>query len=114
MGERPGRSISKASYLCLFDRKFCQGRGPFRWVCLSGDEEDLARTDEAVLQEFPDDERLSAWMDMARERVPIVNLPARTCWLALGERDRFGRKLNQIGARWHPQRSGRHVPGPFG
>jgi len=75
---------------------FCTGRGPFRWVCLSGDPADLAATDAAARAAFPDDEQLRTWFDIAERRVPIQGLPARTCWLGLGERDRFGRILNDM------------------
>jgi urocanate hydratase len=92
-----GRAFDIEGFVPLFIRpSFCQGRGPFRWVCLSGDPDDLALTDRAVLNAFADDRRLRTWMDMAMARVPIQNLPARTCWLALGERDRFGRLLNDM------------------
>ncbi len=91
------RAFEIAGFVPLFVRpSFCEGRGPFRWVCLSGDPADLDRTDQAVLEAFPGDPRLEAWMDMARARVPVRNLPSRTCWLALGERDRFGRILNDL------------------
>ena len=75
---------------------FARGRGPFRWVCLSGDPEDLALTDQTALTEFPDDPLLATWMAMAKERVPIQGLPARSCWLGLGERDRLGRAFNRL------------------
>ncbi|MGH7068827.1 MAG: urocanate hydratase [Acetobacteraceae bacterium] len=91
------RAFEIEGFVPLFIRAdFCRGRGPFRWVCLSGDPEDLRVTDEAALREFPDDLRMRTWMDLARSRVPIQGLPARTCWLSLGERDRFGRVLNGL------------------
>jgi urocanate hydratase len=91
------RAFEIEGFVPLFIRpNFCRGRGPFRWVCLSGDPGDLAVTDEAALAEFPDDPLLETWLGMARERVPVQNLPARSCWLGLGERDRFGRVLNRL------------------
>ena len=78
---------------------FCQGKGPFRWVALSGDPKDLARTDELVLELFPDDAHLRRWISMARERVQFQGLPARICWLGQGERARFGVALNDLVAK---------------
>jgi urocanate hydratase len=75
---------------------FCEGRGPFRWAALSGDPEDLYRTDELVLRLFPEDEHLARWIRMARERVAFQGLPARICWLGQGERARFGLALNEL------------------
>ena len=75
---------------------FCEGKGPFRWVALSGDPRDLARTDELVLELFPDDAHLRRWITLARERVAFQGLPARICWLGQGERARFGMALNQL------------------
>ena len=75
---------------------FCEGKGPFRWVALSGDPRDLARTDELVLDLFPRDEHLRRWITMARERVHFQGLPARICWLGQGERARFGVALNDL------------------
>ena len=69
---------------------FCEGRGPFRWVALSGDPADIARTDRAILELFPDDTGLRRWLAMAREKVPFQGLPARICWLGYGERARAG------------------------
>lgn len=84
-------------FVPLFIRdSFCVGRGPFRWVCLSGDPEDLKVSDAAVREAFPDDAQLRTWLDMAETRVPIEGLPSRTCWLGLGERDRFGLILNDL------------------
>ncbi len=76
--------------------QFCRGRGPFRWVALSGDPEDIRVTDEAILELFPSDESLRRWVTMARERVAFQGLPARICWLGLGERDRAGLKFNEL------------------
>ena len=78
---------------------FCEGKGPFRWVALSGDPEDIYRTDEAVMELFPDDEHLHRWLRMARERVPFQGLPSRICWLGYGERARAGLKFNELVAR---------------
>jgi urocanate hydratase len=75
---------------------FCQGKGPFRWVALSGDPADIHRTDDLVLELFPDDEHLCRWIRMARERVAFQGLPARICWLGQGERARFGRAINDL------------------
>jgi urocanate hydratase len=78
---------------------FCEGKGPFRWVALSGDPEDIYRTDEAVLELFPEDEHLHRWLRLARERVPFQGLPARICWLGYGERARAGLKFNELVAK---------------
>ncbi len=75
---------------------FCEGKGPFRWVALSGDPEDLHRTDDLVLELFPEDRHLEPWIRMARERVAFQGLPARICWLGQGERARFGLALNAL------------------
>jgi urocanate hydratase len=75
---------------------FCEGRGPFRWVALSGDPKDIHRTDELVLELFPDDEHLNRWIRLARERIQFQGLPARICWLAQGQRARFGVALNDL------------------
>jgi len=78
---------------------FCEGKGPFRWVALSGDPEDIYRTDEAVMELFPDDEHLKRWLKMARERVPFQGLPSRICWLGYGERALAGLKFNELVAK---------------
>lgn len=75
---------------------FCEGRGPFRWVALSGDPADIAATDKAVLEEFPDDDGLHKWMRLAKERVAFQGLPARICWLGYGERHRLGLRFNEM------------------
>ena len=75
---------------------FCEGKGPFRWVALSGDPADIAATDKAVLDEFPDDEGLHRWIRMAGERVAFQGLPARICWLGYGERHRLGLRFNEM------------------
>jgi urocanate hydratase len=78
---------------------FCEGKGPFRWVALSGDPKDLARTDDLVLELFPKDAQLRRWISLARERVHFQGLPARICWLGQGERARFGVALNDLVSR---------------
>ncbi|MDH5549467.1 MAG: urocanate hydratase [Gemmatimonadota bacterium] len=75
---------------------FCEGKGPFRWVALSGDPQDLHRTDDLVLELFPEDRHLEPWIRMARERVAFQGLPARICWLGQGARARFGLALNAL------------------
>jgi urocanate hydratase len=75
---------------------FCEGKGPFRWVALSGDTKDLDRTDRLVLELFPDNAHLVRWIRLARERVAFQGLPARICWLGQGERARFGVALNDL------------------
>jgi urocanate hydratase len=75
---------------------FCEGKGPFRWAALSGDPEDIAATDRAVLEEFPDDERLARWIRKAGERIAFQGLPARICWLGYGERARLGLRFNSM------------------
>ena len=75
---------------------FCEGKGPFRWVALSGDPEDILRTDEAVLELFPENEALRRWIRMAQKQVPFQGLPSRICWLGYGERREFGLKINQM------------------
>ncbi|MHC4966448.1 MAG: urocanate hydratase [Planctomycetota bacterium] len=76
--------------------QFCVGRGPFRWVALSGDPNDIAATDEAILELFGRDDSLRRWITMARERVAFQGLPARICWLGLGERARAGLRFNEL------------------
>jgi urocanate hydratase len=76
--------------------QFCLGRGPFRWVALSGDSADIAATDEAILELFGEDESLRRWITMAAERVTFQGLPARICWLGLGERARAGLRFNEL------------------
>ncbi len=75
---------------------FCEGKGPFRWVALSGDPEDIYRTDEAVAALFPTDEGLQRWLKLARAKVPFQGLPARICWLGYGERLKAGLKFNEM------------------
>jgi urocanate hydratase len=78
---------------------FCEGKGPFRWVALSGDPEDIYRTDEAVRELFPQDEHLARWLTMARERIHFQGLPSRICWLGYGERALAGLKFNEMVAK---------------
>ena len=75
---------------------FCEGKGPFRWVALSGDPEDIYRTDEAIKELFPEDAHLHRWLNMAKEQIPFQGLPARICWLGYGERAKAGLKFNQM------------------
>jgi len=75
---------------------FCEGKGPFRWVALSGDEADIAATDRAVLEELPDDERLARWIHAAGEKIAFQGLPARICWVGYGERHRLGLRFNEM------------------
>ena len=75
---------------------FCTGKGPFRWVALSGDPEDIYATDRAMLELFPEDEHLRRWLTLAREQVAFQGLPARICWLGYGERARAGQRLNEM------------------
>jgi urocanate hydratase len=75
---------------------FCEGKGPFRWAALSGDPEDIETTDRAIMELFPDDERLHRWLRMAEERVAYQGLPARICWLGYGERHRAGLRFNEL------------------
>ncbi|MCI0340549.1 MAG: urocanate hydratase [Planctomycetales bacterium] len=78
---------------------FCEGRGPFRWAALSGDPADIARTDDLVLELFPENEPLARWIRLARERVAFQGLPSRICWLGLGERARMGLAMNELVAK---------------
>jgi len=75
---------------------FCEGKGPFRWAALSGDPADIAVTDRAVLELFPDDDHLHRWIRAAQDRVAYQGLPARICWLGQGERDRAGLRFNEL------------------
>jgi urocanate hydratase len=75
---------------------FCEGKGPFRWAALSGDPADIHATDKAILELFPDDERLHRWINMASERVAFQGLPARICWLGYGERAKAGLRFNEM------------------
>ncbi|MEU1618592.1 urocanate hydratase [Streptomyces sp. NPDC005722] len=75
---------------------FCEGKGPFRWAALSGDPADIAKTDKAILELFPENESLARWIKMAGERVHFQGLPARICWLGYGERDKAGERFNEM------------------
>jgi urocanate hydratase len=75
---------------------FCEGKGPFRWVALSGKEEDIYRTDQAVLDLFPENTALARWIELAREKVRFQGLPARICWLGYGERAKLGLRFNDM------------------
>src|SRR5215204_5323116 len=75
---------------------FCEGKGPFRWVALSGEKEDIYKTDEAIMNLFPENDHLSRWLTMAQEQVAFQGLPARICWLGYGERVRAGLKFNEL------------------
>jgi urocanate hydratase len=78
---------------------FCEGKGPFRWAALSGDPEDIYKTDEAILKEFPEDGSLARWIRLAREKVKFQGLPARICWLGYGQRARIGKVFNDMVAK---------------
>jgi len=75
---------------------FCEGKGPFRWVALSGDPEDIYTTDKALMELFPDNKGLHRWLHMARERIAFQGLPARICWLGMGEREKAGLLFNEL------------------
>ena len=75
---------------------FCEGKGPFRWVALSGDPEDIYKTDKAVMELFPEDEHLKRWLVMAKDQVPFQGLPSRICWLGYGARAKAGLKFNEM------------------
>ena len=75
---------------------FCEGKGPFRWVALSGEPEDIYTTDKVIMELFPEDEHLHRWMRMAREKIPFQGLPARICWLGYGERAKAGLAFNDL------------------
>ncbi|MFJ7769201.1 urocanate hydratase [Streptomyces sp. NPDC097107] len=105
-----GNSIRGEAQLAGYDRAFafpgfvpayirplfCEGKGPFRWAALSGDPADIARTDKAILDLFPENESLARWIKMAGERVHFQGLPARICWLGYGERDKAGERFNDM------------------
>ncbi len=93
---------------------FCEGKGPFRWVALSGDPEDIYRTDEAIMEMFPEDEHLHRWLKMAKEQVPFQGLPSRICWLGYGERVQAGLMFNNMvgeGICQSPDRDRARPPG---
>ncbi|WP_405004799.1 urocanate hydratase [Kitasatospora purpeofusca] len=105
-----GNSIRGEAQLAGYDRAFafpgfvpayirplfCEGKGPFRWAALSGDPQDIAKTDKAVLDLFPENESLHRWIKMAQEKVHFQGLPARICWLGYGERDKAGERFNDM------------------
>ncbi|MFE7588701.1 urocanate hydratase [Kitasatospora sp. NPDC057512] len=105
-----GNSIRGEAQLAGYDRAFafpgfvpayirplfCEGKGPFRWAALSGDPQDIAKTDKAVLDLFPENESLARWIRMAQEKVHFQGLPARICWLGYGERDKAGERFNDM------------------
>jgi urocanate hydratase len=75
---------------------FCEGKGPFRWVALSGDPQDIYATDQAIMDLFPDNDHLQRWMRAAQDKVAFQGLPARICWLGYGERDKAGERFNDM------------------
>ncbi len=92
-----GRAFDFPGFVPAYIRPlFCEGKGPFRWAALSGDPRDIARTDRAVLELFPENESLRRWITLAQERVHFQGLPARICWLGYGERDRAGLAFNDL------------------
>jgi urocanate hydratase len=92
-----GRAFDYPGFVPAYIRPlFCEGKGPFRWAALSGDPEDIAATDEAVLDLFPQNEQLSRWIHKARDKVQFQGLPARICWLGYGERDVAGIRFNEL------------------
>jgi urocanate hydratase len=94
------RAYSYPGFVPAFIRPmFCEGKGPFRWAALSGDPEDIVKTDRAVAELFPENERLVRWLQVAQERVAFQGLPARICWLGYGERSRAGLRFNEMVAR---------------
>jgi urocanate hydratase len=92
-----GRAFAYPGFVPAYIRPlFCEGKGPFRWVALSGDPKDIARTDQAILELFPDNEPLARWIRLAGEKVAFQGLPSRICWLGYGERDRAGLAFNDL------------------
>lgn len=92
-----GRAFEFPGFIPAYIRPlFCEGKGPFRWAALSGDPKDIARTDKAVLDLFPDNDHLRRWITMAQDRVAFQGLPARICWLGYGERDKAGLAFNEL------------------
>ncbi len=97
IGGLAGATTAYPGFVPAFIRdSFCEGRGPFRWVALSGDPADIAATDKALLEMFPNDERLQKWLGWAGERIAFQGLPARICWLGYRERDKAGLLFNQM------------------
>ena len=93
---------------------FCEGRGPFRWTCLSGEASDLAKLDDLVLEMFPHDAVTTKWVKLARAHLPIEALPARVCYLGFGERKAFGLRVNELIKKKDCVRAGRLLAGQFG
>jgi urocanate hydratase len=94
------RAFAYPGFLPAYIRPlFCEGKGPFRWVALSGDAADIGRTDRAVMEAFPDNEPLHRWLRLASDRVAFQGLPARICWLGYGERAEAGLRFNELVAR---------------
>ena len=91
---------------------FCRGIGPFRWVALCGDPEDIYKTDAKVKELIPDDPHLHRWLDMARERIAFQGLPARICWVGLGQRDKLGLAFNEMVQERRSVGADRHRPRP--
>ncbi len=95
-----GRAFAFPGFVPAYIRPlFCEGKGPFRWAALSGDPADIAATDRAILELFPDNAPLARWIEMARQKVHFQGLPARICWLGYGERDKAGLRFNDMVAR---------------
>jgi urocanate hydratase len=96
-GGRLRRCLRDPGFVPAYIRPlFCEGKGPFRWVALSGDPEDIRRTDEAVLELFPENEALVRWIKLAQQQVSFQGLPARICWLGYGERAKAGLRFNEL------------------
>lgn len=94
------RAFAFPGFIPAFIRPlFCEGKGPFRWVALSGDKKDIWRTDQAILDLFPENDHLRRWITMAQDRVAFQGLPARICWLGYGERDKAGAAFNELVAK---------------
>ena len=93
---------------------FCRGVGPFRWAALSGDPEDIYKTDAKVKELMPHDKHLHHWLDMARSRISFQGLPARICWVGLGDRHRLGLAFNEMVAQWRAFRAGGDWAGSSG
>jgi urocanate hydratase len=92
-----GRAFDFPGFVPAYIRPlFCEGKGPFRWAALSGDPADIATTDRAVLELFPDDDKLHRWIRKAQDQVAFQGLPARICWLGYGERDKAGSRFNEL------------------
>ena len=93
-----GRAFAFPGFIPAYIRPlFCRGKGPFRWVALSGDPQDILKTDAKMKALFPQDAHLHRWLDMAGERIHFQGLPARICWVGLGQRHRLGLAFNEIG-----------------